>query len=547
MAIRPIREPRAPLGSVLMRPIEWAHGQSLRLLEWFNQERWTLALTLLALAAANLLILYFFLQGQDNRAIAFVVLVFITVLAWLVPEFSVAALIVGGSSLYINSFYFASVGTGSTGMRTVLLALLLIVSFRAIYEYLRTPPAERPKVFSWLILLLVLFWGYYMGHVAYIYLFRYNIPPPSSVEHALGFPLRGVFRYFDAHIIWIGVLPTVILLRSYERAKRTLFLVGLAAFSGGIATFVDYLAPLPDFWKIVFQIQRAGETQEGYRVSAPAPIHLVVLLMWYLLYRVGYLRWWQNPIALLYLTTAALAVAVMKTRILWAPIMLLLPFALLLKPPKAQLRQLYVFGFASLLAVALLLQPRVYDLTTQITREVVQRWQRNYAFGGDPRNDPSYQFRLREREAWEQHYATLSLTEKLFGRGLEEGYGLYIDVSALGYGSRYKWVYIEKTRLHFSWLGRLLHIGILGTVLLALVLVAAILGAAQAFLVIPQPSVKALAFASLATTVGILPFDAIQHFTIADFPVLPIVFSWAIVEAAFHWHRTGQLSDETND
>jgi hypothetical protein len=93
----------------------------------------------------------------------------------------------------------------------------------------------------------------------------------------------------------------------------------------------------------------------------------------------------------------------------------------------------------------------------------------------------------------------------------------------------------------------LLHIGILGTVLLALVLVAAILRAAQAFLVIPQPSVKALAFASLATTVGILPFDAIQHFTIAEFPVLPIVFSWAIVEAAFHWHRTGQLSDETND
>jgi hypothetical protein len=60
MAIRPIREPRAPLGSVLMRPIEWAHGQSLRLLEWFNQERWTLALTLLALVLANLVVLLFF-------------------------------------------------------------------------------------------------------------------------------------------------------------------------------------------------------------------------------------------------------------------------------------------------------------------------------------------------------------------------------------------------------------------------------------------------------------------------------------------------------
>jgi hypothetical protein len=66
MATRSIREPRAPLGSVLMRPIEWAHGQSLRLLEWFNQERWTLALTLLALVLANLVILFFFLQGRTT-------------------------------------------------------------------------------------------------------------------------------------------------------------------------------------------------------------------------------------------------------------------------------------------------------------------------------------------------------------------------------------------------------------------------------------------------------------------------------------------------
>jgi hypothetical protein len=53
MATQPIREPRAPLGSVLMRPIEWAHGQSLRLLEWFNQERWTITLALLALGMAK--------------------------------------------------------------------------------------------------------------------------------------------------------------------------------------------------------------------------------------------------------------------------------------------------------------------------------------------------------------------------------------------------------------------------------------------------------------------------------------------------------------
>jgi hypothetical protein len=34
-------------------PLEWAHGRSLRLLEWFNQERWALTLTLLALVLAS--------------------------------------------------------------------------------------------------------------------------------------------------------------------------------------------------------------------------------------------------------------------------------------------------------------------------------------------------------------------------------------------------------------------------------------------------------------------------------------------------------------
>jgi hypothetical protein len=459
MAIRPIREPRAPLGAVLMRPIEWAHGQSLRLLEWFNQERWTLMLTLLALLITNSFLLYLLLQGQDTRALAFVIILFVIVLSWLVPELSIAVLIVGGTGLYINLLFYTTGGAFGTGSRPILLALLLVVSLRAIYEYLRTPPAERPRVFTWLTVLLALFWIHYMAHVLYINLFRYNVPSPDNPLTVLGVYQRNIIRYFDPHVLWIGVIPMVILLRNYERAKRVLFLVGLAAFSGGVGIFLEYLTPLPEFWKVALMIRVAGQSEEGYRVAASAPIHLVVLLMWYVLYRVGYLKWWQNSLALFYLMAAALAVAVMKTRMLWGVILLFLPFVLLLKPPRAQLRQLVVFGFAGLLAMALMLHPRVYDLTTQIAREVEQRWQRNFAFGGDPRNDISYQGRIREREVWERHYATLSLTDKVFGRGLEEGYGYYLTLYALGYGPQYRQTYVEKTRLHFSWLGRLLTSG----------------------------------------------------------------------------------------
>ena len=545
MAIRPIREPRAPLGPVLMRPIEWAHGQSLRLLEWFNQERWTLALTVLALVTANLVVLYFSLQGQDVRALAFVVIILFAAISWLVPEFSVAVLIVAGSGLYVNLLYYAT-GTGATGMRSLLLVFLTIASARAAYEYLRTPSAERPKLFTWLLILLFTFWAYYMIHVINIFVFRYNIPPSDDILSTIGYSKRGLIRYFDAHMLWIAVIPIVILLRNYVRAKRVLILVGLAALSGAVGTFLDYLTPLPELWKVAFLIRTAGESQEGYRVHTAATTYLTVFCALYTVYRVGFLKWWQHLVALFYLVAATLLIAAVKTRALWAPILVLLPFGLLLKPPQALVRQVYVLGFAGLLATATLMHPRVYDVTTQLANEVVQRWQRNFTFGGDPRNDPSYQGRLREREAWEQHYATLSLTDKLFGRGLEEGYGFYLSVYAFGYGPQYRQTYVEKTRLHFSWLGRLLHIGIIGTVLLALVFIAATARAVYTFLVVPQPSVRALAFASVGATAVILFYDSIHHYTLTDYSTLPVVLSWAFLEAAIHWYRTGQLPDETN-
>ncbi len=54
-----------------------------------NQERWTLFLTVLAIVVANLAILGFLVQGQDNRAIAFVILTLIAPLALLMSDISV--------------------------------------------------------------------------------------------------------------------------------------------------------------------------------------------------------------------------------------------------------------------------------------------------------------------------------------------------------------------------------------------------------------------------------------------------------------------------
>ncbi|MFN3691246.1 MAG: hypothetical protein ACK4UU_10020, partial [Fimbriimonadales bacterium] len=167
MAIRGATERR--ITDLWNRPIEWAHGASLRLLEWFTQERWNLLLTILALIVANLVILQFLLQGQDNRAIAFVILALLAPLMWVITELCVAVLIISGSSLLVNAMYFAAGPGGGTGERTLTLAFLGIASARALYEYLRTPREQRPRLLSWFTGILLLFWAYYIGHVAYIY------------------------------------------------------------------------------------------------------------------------------------------------------------------------------------------------------------------------------------------------------------------------------------------------------------------------------------------------------------------------------------------
>ena len=546
MAIRPIREPRAPLGSVLMRPIEWAHGRSLRLLEWFNHERWTLALTLLAVLLANLVVLYFFLQGQDNRAIAFVILLLLAPLMWIIPELSIAVFVIAGSRLIVNAMYFAAGPGGGTGERTLTVLFFLIVSARAIYEYLRIPPQERPRLLTWLTGAVLLFWVYYMGHVAYIYVFRYHAIPPSSPEAALGFYRPGVFRYFDSHILWIGILPLMVLMRDIERAKRALLIVGVVV-ALGVATLVwEYFAPLPEAWKIVFQIRAAGESAEGYRVREPAVMYLMVAALFAAIYSLGYVRGWRAAVVMVYILAAVYGILITKNRALWAAITPIVPLALLWKPPAILVRQAAILGATALLLVAGMLNPQFYSIVQKNVEEAVERWQRNYAFGGDPRNDPSYQFRLREREAWEVKMSRLSPFERLVGKGLEEPYGLYLNLTTFGYGPRYNQVYIEKTNMHFSWLIRQLHIGLVGTALLALTLVAALLRIVWAFLKVNHPFTRALLIGVGTGTVAAVGYDTIHSSSLSTPPVLPIILLWSLAELTFHWQRTGQLDTHEN-
>ncbi|MCS7273075.1 MAG: hypothetical protein NZ550_02885 [Fimbriimonadales bacterium] len=539
---RPVRQGR--ISDLWNRPIEWLHTLSLRLLGWFTQERWTNTLVISALVVANLIILFFFLRGQMDYAIVFTIFVLVLPLMWFFPEFGVAVFIISGSSLVVNALYYASRIPG-TGERAVNVAFAMLLSARAIYEYVTTPKAERPRVFTWFTVLLTLFWVYYMGHVAYIYLFRLHEPPPDSIAVAFGMYRPGIIRYFDYHILWIGVLPLIVLLRDVRRAKRALVLVGIVLVLGVATLVAEYFSPLPEAWKILFQIRAAGESAEGYRVREPAVIYLLVAGLFTAIYSLGYVRGWRTALAVGYIAAALYAVLVTKNRALWAPLMVLAPFALLWKPPAVLARQLQVLVAALLVFAAGMLNPELNAAVTRIWNEAVERWQRNYAFGGDPRNDPSYQGRIREREAWEITMARFSTTERLFGRGLEATYGFYYPISHHGFqGPRAKRIYLEKLGMHFSWLDRLLKIGIIGTALMALTIAAALIRITVAFLSVKHPYTRALLMGIGVATVALLAYDSIHFNVLARPPALPIILLWSIAELTFHWHRTGQLRAE---
>ena len=545
MATRPIREPRAPLSAVLMRPIEWAHGRSLRLLEWFNQERWTLALTLLALVLANLVVLFFFLQGQDNRAIAFVILALLAPLAFFLPALSVTIFIVLGAGLFGNVMYFALGQGQGTGIRVLTLTFGLILTARAAYEYLRTPPNERPRLMSWLIVTLLLYWAYHMVHVVYIYLSRYHEAPPESIEAVLGMYRSGLFRYFDYHILWVGIIPIVILLRNFERFKQVAVLLGIMMAIGLGSVVWEYFAPLPEFFKIMFQLRAAGETAEGYRVRDPAPLYLFVVGFFYAVYMIGFLRGSRNLFALLFVVAATFGILITKNRILWVGILMVLPIALLWKPPQVLMRQLSVFAIAALVFLAMMFYPPVYESVSRIATETVERWNRNYAYGGDPRLDPSYQGRVREREAWEATWAQLTWSEKLFGRGLETGYGFYLSLDKAGGPVIYRQTYIEKVHMHFGWLGRLLRTGYVGVGLLGLLLVVFFATSVYTFLGIQNITVRAAIVGVVGGTVGILSYDSL-HTLLSRQEALPVILMWSLLPLAWHWQRTGQLDTHEN-
>lgn len=542
MAIQTRRDSPRRITDLWNRPIEWVQGRILRLLDWFNYERWTTLFTVAAAVLANLIILFFFLQEQDNRAIAFTIVLFVAILSILVVEVAVTAFIVIGTQLFVNALYYAAPGVG-TGAYTSQILLLLIVSGRAIYEYLRLSPAERPRLFTWLTGAVLLFWGYYMVIVVYHYIFYYDALLEYNPEFFLGIRQPGILRYMDGFQLWIGVLPLIILLRNWERARRVLIALGIIMILGVGSIVWEYFSPLPMFFKVMFQLQAAGETTEGYRIRDPVSLYLGLVGFFFAVYGLGYLRGKWSVFALLYIGVTLLALFITKNRILWVGVFGFLPFALLLKSPIALVRQLQVMTAAGLLLASLMLHPAVYDATSRAITEAVERWNRTFTYGGDPRLDPAYQPRLRELEAWQHYFAKTTIAQRLFGSGLAQPYGYYVKVAEYGYAAfEGRRVYAQKTQLHFQFYNRIHRIGIVGSVLLHLTLLVFFIRAAILFMQVRSFYLRGMIVGIVGATIGAIAYDSL-HGLLHRAEFVPIVLLWSVLEAIPHWQRTNQLTD----
>lgn len=541
MSMRTVRERQFQIHDLWRVPVELIATLTARLSRWFSFERWTNLLTIFGLVLLNLIVLLFILQGQENRALTFTILALVVPLMLLIPELSIVVFILAGTGIGVNVFFY--VLETATGERAFNVLFLGILSARAIYEYLKMTPDKRPRVFTWFLVLLVVFWIYYIGHVAYIYLFRFHEVPPDAFLADFGlYRPPAFFRYFDRHMLWIGVLPLTILLADINRAKRVTALLGIMSMVGIVVLIWEYFAPLPDFMKILFQLRGAAETAEGYRVRDPASLYMIVTGFSFALYSLGYYGGWRAFVAVAYILGALYVILVTKNRALWGALMLFVPIVLLWKPLPVLSRQVRIGLATMLFGLALLLHPTVNQAVTRITGEAVQRWQRNYAYGGDPRLDPSYQVRVREREAWEFRMQRLTPFQQWFGAGLEETYGRYISLYDSGYQNpRFRQIYTERIEMHFAWLARLLHIGIIGTGLLAVLLTGFFVRAGQAFFLSKDPFVRMLVVGITGGMVAALGYDLVHSDYLNTPQVAPVIFMWSFVEAVFHWKRTNQV------
>lgn len=514
----------------------------IRIIEPYNaflrvvsHERLINGIIISAVTLATLFITYLYVTGRAEFVPVFVGFVLIVPLTFLLPELGVLVYCLTISSQLMNVVKLATFG--ASGRFFLMAGLLLVLSFRAWWEYLRIPKEERPRLFSVFTIAMAVFLAFYAVHVIYSVMHVFVLSPPVMVRpitpsYFNRIPeISELIKAADWPLAWIMVFPAMILLRNPVRAKR--FFIGLGAvilFFSGLMT-LEYVAPLPPIAKAVLGIGRAYETEQGYRVSGFEGVHTITCGSLIMLAFLGIDRRWNKPWAyFLYLMTIT-AILVNKYRGTWFSYALAAPIVLMHRKVTANLRLLTAGFVLFTFLVGLTFVPPFSTQISRLAGETYDRFMLTFSEGDALGGKGTIGGRIGEVEYVMYKWRNGTNFQQLFGFGLDTPYGYYERIHR---NTQFSTMY-EKSYIHVGWVALLYKLGIFGVALTLLMFLTYFIRARQILKMTDNLYVRAF----IGAGIGWMLFCLVRNMTgsviTAGGPVMPFIVVWTTTELLPYW------------
>jgi len=505
------------------------------LLRVISHERLVNGIIIAAVTLATLFITFLYLTDRSEYVPVFIGFVLVVPLTFLLPELGVLVYCLTISSQLMNVVKLATFG--ASGRFFLMAGLLMVLTFRAWWEYLRIPKEERPRLFSVFTIAMAVFLAFYATHVVYSLMYTFVLSPPVLVRpitpsYFNRIPeISELIKAADWPLAWVMVFPAIVLLRNPVRARR--FFIGLGAiilFFSGLMT-LEYVAPLPPIAKAVLGIGRAYETEQGYRVSGFEGIHTIVCGSLIMLAFLGIDRRWNKPWAYVFYLLTITAILVNKYRGTWISYALAAPIVLMHRRVTANVR-LATAGFVMFVFLTAL--TFVPPFSTQISRlagETYDRFMLTFsesdAFGGKG----TIGGRLGEVDYVMYHWRSGSTFQQLFGFGLDTPYGYYEKIHRdTMFATHY-----EKSYIHVGWVAIFYKLGIFGVILTLVLFAAYFIRARQILKMTDNIYVRAFIGAGIGWMLFCLLRNMTGSVVTAGGPVMPFVVIWTTTELLPYW------------
>lgn len=395
------------------------------------------------------LALLFLLLRSEGRAALFVFGLLSVILVLYKPELALVGIVLwepgGGREIFMR-VSFAAAGLPKSFNSLVPLALVLFsIWLHAGLYYVKLPKAERPRIFSPLIIILgaycAWFWVQYVRGMYY---------DGNLIQDLYDFA-PGAFMIFVA-------IPAIILLHDLKKLRLFVFGVAVIAAFNLVTITLDYLGVLPQIIANYMGLGKREFEDTGTRVWHPAT-QFVYFMTFLSISYLGLTRSLSGLLGWTWLFACVPSVIALKQRNAWLSILAFAPVIFMLKPNDAKLRALPAGIFFMLIFSALLLNPEIKSKFDNKALEVQKRFEASF----DPREYQSGGIAIRRTEI-EEGIPTWQKNNQWIGIGIRTP---YMNEYQKDYRQQAKRnVLVPKFYMHNSYVWHLMKTGIVGAVLL---------------------------------------------------------------------------------